>query len=152
MAVNPIPKGYHAVTPYLIIRGAASAIEFYRKAFNAAELMRFAGPDGKIMHAEIKIGDSQIMLADEMPDVGYVGPQSLNGTTVGFHIYVQNVDQWFTRALAAGAKELRPVQDQFYGDRSGTLLDPYGHMWTIATHVEDVGTEELRRRAEASMS
>src|SRR5215471_12856652 len=131
MAVNPIPKGYHAVTPYLIVKGAAQAIEFYKQAFGAVELMRFASPNGRIGHAEIKIGDSPIMLADEFPEMGYRGPLSLGGSTGGILLYVKDVDDCFLQALAAGGKMLKPVQDQFYGDRSGTLVDPFGHLWTL---------------------
>ena len=150
MATKPIPDGYHSITPYLIVNGAAKAIDFYKRAFGAVELMRMPGPDGKIGHAEIKIGDSALMLADEHPEMGYRGPQSLGGTAVSMMVYVERVDDVFGRALAGGAKELQPVKDQFYGDRSGTLQDPFGHKWTVATHVEDVPPEEMRRRAEKS--
>lgn len=145
---NPIPAGYHSVTPYLIIKGAADAIDFYKRAFGATELMRMQGPDGKIGHAEIRIGDSLIMLADEYPDMGYRSPQSLGGAGVSLMVYVEKVDETFQRALAAGAKELHPIVNQFYGDRSGTLQDPFGHVWTVSTHVEDVAPEEMRRRSE----
>ena len=151
MAVKPIPEGYHTATPYLIIKDAASAIEFYKKAFNATEKMRMPGPDGRVMHAEIKIGDSHIMLADEFPEMGFRGPVSLGGTPVSICIYVENVDEIYTQAIAAGGKELKPLQDQFYGDRSGTLTDPFGHVWTVATHVEDVSPEEMQKRGEACM-
>jgi PhnB protein len=151
MATKPIPDGYHSITPYLIVNGAAKAIDFYKRAFGAVELMRMPGPDGKIGHAEIKIGDSAIMLADEHPEMGYRGPQSLGGTAVSMMVYVERVDDVFGRAVAGGAKELQPVKDQFYGDRSGTLQDPFGHKWTVATHVEDVPPEEMRRRAEKFM-
>ena len=151
MATKPIPDGYHSITPYLIVNGAAKAIDFYKRAFGAVELMRMPGPDGKIGHAEIKIGDSAIMLADEHPEMGYRGPQSLGGTAVSMMVYVERVDDVFGRALAGGAKELQSVKDQFYGDRSGTLQDPFGHKWTVATHVEDVPPEEMRRRAEKFM-
>jgi PhnB protein len=146
MAVKPIPDGYHSVTPYLIIQGAAQAIEFYKKAFNAEELLRFPMPDGRLGHAEIKIGDSPIMMADEFPEMGYRGPQALGGTTVSILLYVRDVDALAAQAVAAGAKVLKPVQDQFYGDRSGTFADPFGHVWTIATHKEDVSHEEMQRR------
>jgi len=149
MAVKPIPDGYHTATPYLIIKGAASALEFYKKAFGATELMRLADPSGKIGHAEILIGDSPIMLADEHPEMGYRGPQSLGGTPVSIALYVEDVDARFNQAVAAGAKVMRPVKDQFYGDRSGTLTDPFGHVWTIATHKEDVSPEEINKRFEA---
>jgi PhnB protein len=151
MAVKPVPNGYHTVTPYLIVRGAASAIEFYKKAFGATELMRFPGPDGKIGHAEIRIGDSPVMLADEFPEMGHRAPQSLGGSAVGILLYVPDVDALFTRAAAAGAKVLRPLQDQFYGDRSVTVEDPFGHNWTLATHKEDVSHEEMQRRMQAMM-
>jgi len=151
MAVKPIPEGYHTFTPYLIVNGAAAAIEFYKKAFGAREMMRMAGPDGKVGHAEIKIGDSHVMMADEMPNLGFLGPQSRGGTTVQLMIYVKDVDATVDKAVAAGGKLKRAVQDQFYGDRSGTIEDPFGHVWTIATHVEDVPPAELRRRGEEAM-
>jgi PhnB protein len=144
-----IPEGYHSVTPYLIVKGAARAIEFYQQAFGATELMRLDGPDGSVGHAEIKIGDSPVMLADEHPEMGFRSPQTLGGTGVSLLVYVENVDDLFRQAIAAGGKELRPVQDQFYGDRMGTLEDPFGHVWSIATHIEDVSPEEMRRRSEA---
>src|SRR5262249_25663761 len=152
MAVKPIPEGYHSVTPYLIIRGAAQAIDFYKKAFGATELFRFPAPGGKIGHAEIKIGDSQIMLADEYPEMGYgyTSPQTCGGSSVSIMIYVENVDATFKQAIEAGGKEQRPVKDQFYGDRSGTLADPYGHIWHVATHKEDVSSEEMQRRVKAA--
>jgi PhnB protein len=151
MAVKPVPEGYHTVTPYLIVKDAARAIEFYKQAFDARELMRMADPSGKIGHAEIKIGDSPIMLSDEAPDWGARSPQTIGGSPVGICLYVENVDKLFNQAIAAGAKELRPVQDQFYGDRSGTLTDPFGHQWTVATHKEDLSPEEIGRRFEAYM-
>jgi PhnB protein len=151
MAVKPIPDGHHTVTPYLIVQGAAKALEFYKKAFGATETCRMPGPGGKVMHAEIKIGDSPVMLADEFPEMDARGPQALGGTPVGLCIYVENVDALFDRAVTAGAKVLRPVVDQFYGDRSGTVADPFGHKWTIATHKEDVSPEEMKRRMEAAM-
>jgi PhnB protein len=149
MAVKPIPDGYSTVTPYLVMNGAARAIEFYKKAFGATELLRFAMPGGKLGHAEIKIGNSPIMLADEMPEMGHRGPQALGGTPVGILLYVEDVDAMFNRAIAAGATVVKPVQDQFYGDRSGTLTDPFGHQWTIATHKEDVPLEEMHKRMAA---
>lgn len=148
--VNPVPEGYHAVTPYLIIKGAADAIEYYKKAFGATELFRMAQPDGRIGHAEIKIGDSPIMLADEFPEMKYVGPLSLGGTPVSILLYVDDVNTIFPQALAAGGTEQKPLQDQFYGDRSGTLKDPFGHVWTIATHTEDLTPEEMGKRAAAA--
>ena len=144
--VQAIPVGYHNITPYLMVRNAAAAIEFYKKAFNAVELMRFPGPGGKIMHAEVKIGDSPVMLADEMPEEGHVGPQTLGGVGVSMMLYVEDVDTRFAQAVAAGATIKRPVQDQFYGDRTGTLVDPFGHVWSIGTHKEDLSMEELQQR------
>ncbi len=146
MPVSAIPHGYHTITPYLICRDAAKAIEFYTAAFNAMELMRLSSPDGKIGHAEIKIGDSPVMLADEFPDYNAIGPQTLGGTTFGILLYVDDCDALFAQAIAAGAKQERPLTDQFYGDRSGTVIDPFGHKWTIATHKEDVSPEEMNKR------
>jgi PhnB protein len=151
MAAKAIPDGFHAVTPYLYIRGAAAALDFYKKAFGAIERFRLAGPDGRIGHAEIQIGDSILMLADEHPQMGAVGPQTLNGASCSFCMYVTDVDARFKQAIAAGGKEIRPVQDQFYGDRSGTLADPYGHVWVIATHKEDLTPEEVMRRGDEMM-
>lgn len=149
MAPKPIPAGYHSVTPYLIIDGAADALEFYKRAFGATEQFRMPAPGGKIGHAEIKIGDSAVMLADEYPEMGARSPRALGGAGVSLMIYVERVDDVFKQALKAGAKELQPLENKFYGDRSGTLQDPFGHVWTISTHVEDVSTEEVRRRAQA---
>jgi PhnB protein len=146
MSVKPIPAGYHTVTPYLICKDAAGAIEFYKKALGATELLRMADPTGKIGHAEIRIGDSALMLADEFPEMGARGPQSLGGTSVSLLVYVEDVDARFAQAVAAGGRVLREIRDQFYGDRSGTLADPYGHVWTIATHKEDLSPEEMNRR------
>ena len=146
--VKPIPDGYHSVTPYLIVNGASRAIDFYKQAFGATELLRMEGPGGSIGHAEVKIGDSPVMLADEHPEMGYRSPRTLGGAGVSLMIYVENVDEVFPRAIAAGGKELRPVQNQFYGDRSGTLEDPFGHVWTISTHVEDLSNDEVLRRSE----
>jgi PhnB protein len=143
--VKPIPDGYHTATPYLICKGAAKALDFYKKALGAEEIMRF-DMGGQIGHAEIRIGNSMIMLADEHPDMGYKSPQSYGGTPVSLVLYVEDADALVKRALGAGAKELRPVQDQFYGDRSGTVADPFGHVWTISTHKEDVPEEEMKRR------
>jgi PhnB protein len=145
-AVKPIPDNYHAVTPYLIIKDAAKGIDFYKKVFGATEVMRMPGPGGRIMHAELKIGDSVIMLADENPEMDARSPQSFGGTPVSLMVYVEDVDSVFKRAISAGAKELRPLQNQFYGDRSGTISDPFGHKWTISTHVEDVSPEEMKKR------
>jgi PhnB protein len=146
---KPIPDGYHSVTPYLIINGATAALDYYARAFGAVELFRMPAPEGKIGHAEIKIGDSPIMLADEFPEMGYKSPKSLGGSPVSIMIYVEDVDTVFKQAIAAGGKEQRPVKDQFYGDRSGTLEDPFGHIWHVATHTEDVSPEEMERRAKA---
>ena len=143
---KPIPEGYHAVTPYLICKGAAQAIEFYKKALGAKELFRMDGPGGTIGHAELLIGDSHVMLADESPDGKWRSPQSVGGTPVTMMLYVQDVDATFREALSAGAHVVRDVQDQFYGDRSGTIADPFGHVWTIGTHVEDVSPDEMARR------
>ncbi len=147
---KPIPDGYHTATPYLIIGGAGDAIEFYKKAFGATELFRFPTPDGKIGHAEIKIGDSPIMLADEYPEMGYKGPQSLGGSPVSIMIYVEDVDTIFNQAVAAGATVKEAVTDKFYGDRLGTVADPFGHVWHISTHKEDVSIEEMQKRAQAA--
>jgi PhnB protein len=151
MPVKPIPDGYASVTPYLIVKDAPRAIEYYKKAFGATELMRFTDPRGRVGHAEIRLGTSLVMLADEHPEMNILGPQSLGGSAVGLLLYVEDVDAAFDRALAAGASVVKPLQDQFYGDRSGTLIDPFGHKWTLATHKEDVSAEELRRRAAAAM-
>ena len=145
--VNPIPAGYHSVTPYLMVRDGARAIAFYREAFGAQEVMRFNDPDGRIAHAEIRIGDSHVMLADENKD--FAGPQTLGGAGVSLLLYVENVDATFAQAVAAGATVRRPVADQFYGDRMGTLADPFGHVWSIGTHREDVSPEEMQRRMAA---
>ncbi|MGH8277485.1 MAG: VOC family protein [Steroidobacteraceae bacterium] len=150
MAIKAIPDGYHSVTPYLIVQGAAQAIEFYKHAFGAKELFRMADANGRVGHAEIRIGDSVIMLADEHPTLGYRGPRSLGGSAVSIMLYLEHVDDVFARAVKAGAKSQRAVANQFYGDRSGTLEDPFGHVWSIATHVEDVPPEELKRRAAAA--
>ena len=147
--VKPIPDGYHSVTPYLIVDGAADAIAYYKKAFGATELFRM-DHDGKVGHAELKIGDSPIMLADEFPQMGYRSPKALGGTPVSIMIYVPDVDTVYQQAIDAGATEVKPLQDQFYGDRSGTLTDPFGHVWTIATHKEDVTMEEMNRRMAAA--
>jgi PhnB protein len=149
MPVKPIPDGYRSVTAYLAVRQAADAIEFYRRAFGAKERMRLTAPDGKVRHAELEIGDSVIMLTDEFPDMEFRGPASLGGTSVTLHLYVKDVDAGFRRATEAGAKPVREVQDQFYGDRSGAVRDPFGHVWHIATHKEDLTPDELARRAEA---
>jgi len=146
---NYIPEGYHTATPYLIVNGGARAIEFYKQAFGAAEVLRMDAPGGKVGHAEIKIGDSHIMLADEHPEMDARSPQAIGGTPVGLMLYLQDCDSVVARAVSLGAKMVKPVQDQFYGDRSGTILDPFGHKWTIATHKEDVSPEEMQKRAAA---
>ncbi len=151
MAVKPVPEGYATVTAYLTIRGAAKALEFYKAAFGAKELYHLPGPDGTIAHGEIQIGDSRVMFADENPQWGNKGPQTLGGTPVGFCVYVDGVDAAFEKAVAAGATVVKPVQDQFYGDRSGTVLDPFGHQWMLATHIEDVSPEEMNRRMQEMM-
>ena len=145
-----IPTGYHTITPCLAINGAARAIEFYKKAFGATELMRFAHGD-KIGHAELQIGDSKIMISDEFPEMGVRGPQTVGGSPTAIYLYVDNVDSVTDRALTQGATAVRPVEDKFYGDRSGTIQDPFGHVWHLATHKEDVPQDELKRRAEAFM-
>src|SRR6187200_1270298 len=149
MATQPVPVGYHTVTPYLIVSGAAQALDFYKRALGAIEQMRMPGPEGNVMHAEIKIGDSVIMLADEFPEMGARSPQALGGTPVGICLYVPDVDSLFNQAIQAGGKVERPLQNQFYGDRSGTFIDPFGHKWTIATHIEDVSPEEMQKRMAA---
>lgn len=141
-----IPEGYHSVTPYLCVKDAASAIKFYKQAFGAMETVRLTAPNGKVGHAEIKIGDSHIMLADEFPDMGVYSPQSLGGSPVTLYLYVEDVDALAAQAVAAGAKLVGEVEDQFYGDRSGKLADPFGHIWNIATHKEDVTLAEIERR------
>jgi PhnB protein len=151
MAVKPIPDGYATATPYLIAKDAARAIEFYKQAFGATELLRCADPNGRVGHAEIKIGNSILMLADEFPEMDVRGPLSLGGSPVGILLYVEDADARFNQAIAAGATVKRPMKDQFYGDRSGTLTDPFGHVWTIATHVRDVPHDEILRQM-ASMT
>lgn len=151
MAVKAIPDGYHSVTPYLVVRNGAKAIDFYKRAFGATELMRMDGPGGTIAHAEVKIGNSPVMLSDENPQWNAKSPEAYGGSPASLMIYVDDVDTVFARAIAAGGKEVKAVQNQFYGDRSGTLTDPFGHQWTVATHVEDVSPEEMERRMEAMM-
>jgi PhnB protein len=145
------PEGYHSVTPYLAIDGAAGAIEFYKKAFGATEVMRMPAPGGNVGHAEIEIDGSRVMLADEYPDIGFRSPKAYGGTPVTLHLYVADVDAVARRAVAAGAKELRPVKDEFYGDRTGSFEDPFGHVWHIATRKEDLSEGELKRRAAQAM-
>src|ERR1044072_8072884 len=149
MSVKSIPEGYHTATPYLIINGAAEAIDFYQKAFGATELFRFPAAEGKIGHAEIKIVDSPIMLADEFAEMGYKGPKSLGGSSVSLMIYVDDVDTVFNRAVEAGATVKEAVTDKFYDDRLGTLIDPFGHVWHVSTHKEDVPLAEMEKRAKA---
>ena len=144
--VQPIPQGYHSVTAYLIIDGAAKAIDFYKKAFGATEIMRMPAPGGRIGHAEIKIGDSPVMMADEHPEMGYRSPNSTGSTPVSLLIYTEDADKMFKAAISNGAKSLKPMANQFYGDRMGTLQDPFGHVWSIGTHIEDVSPEEMKRR------
>lgn len=147
---NPVPPEFHSVTPYLTLRGATKAIEFYKKAFGAEERFVMPGPDGKVMHAEIKIGDSIVMLGDENPEYGALGPESRGGATSSLCVYLPNVDAAFDRAVKAGCTVKMPLADQFWGDRFGTVVDPFGHVWSMATHVEDVSPEEMRKRAEAA--
>lgn len=147
--VKAIPEGYHTATPYLTIKGAVAALDFYKRAFGATEVMRMTSPDGKVGHAEIRIGDSAIMLSDEFPEMDARSPQLIGGTPVMIHLYVEDADALVKRAVDAGAQLLRPVEDQFYGDRAGKLADPFGHIWWIATHVEDVPPQEIEKRAAA---
>lgn len=149
---KPIPEGYHSITPYLTVRGGAAALDFYRRAFGAAEKYRLEGPDGKIGHAEMRIGDSTFMLADEMEKWGNRSPLSLGGSATTLMVYVEDVDEIFQQAVDAGAEVHRPVENHFYGDRAGTLKDPFGHIWMVATHVEDVPPEEIGRRMKKMMS
>jgi uncharacterized glyoxalase superfamily protein PhnB len=149
---KPVPEGYHTVTPHLVVHGAADAIEFYKKAFGARELGRAPGPGGKLMHAEVQIGDSKIMLADDFPDMGSLSPAALKGTPVTIHLYVENADALFQQAIKAGAKVLLPLADQFWGDRYGQLADPFGHRWSIATHLKDMTPEDMRKASEAAMA
>jgi PhnB protein len=150
-SVRSIPEGYHSVTPYLAVDDAAAALEFYKQAFGARERMRMAAAGGKVGHAEIEIGGSCVMLADEYPDMGFRSPKAIGGTPVSLHLYVEDVDAVVRQAVAVGAKEVRPVKDQFYGDRTGTIEDPFGHTWHIATHKEDLSPDELKRRADEAM-
>jgi len=147
--VKPIPAGHHTVAPYLAIKNALSALEFYKKCFGAIETYKLVVPDGRLGHAEIRLGDSLIMLSDEFPEFGGKAPESLGGSPVSIHLYVDDVDAFVKKAVAAGARELKPVADQFYGDRSGQLQDPYGHLWWVATHKEDVAPEEMQKRVQA---
>jgi len=147
--VKPIPDGYTSVTPYMIFSGASDAIDFYKKAFGATEVLRMAGPDGKVHHAEIKIGNAIIMLADEAPEMGALSPKTIGGSPITLYIYVENVDKVVDQAVSAGAKLVRPVADQFYGDRVGGVEDSFGYKWYVGTHIEDVSDEEMKKRAAA---
>jgi PhnB protein len=149
MGIKPIPEGYRTVTPFLSVDDAAGAIDYYKQAFGAKERMRMETPDGKIGHAELEIGDSLIMLADEFPEMGALGPKKVGGSPMTIHVYVEDVDAAFQRAIENGGKEVRAVEDQFYGDRSGRFEDPFGHSWNIASHVEDVPPDEMAKRAAA---
>ena len=144
--VSAIPKGYHNVIPYIIVNNAAQAIEFYKKAFGAKEVMRFDRPDGKVGHAEIKIGDTIIMLADESPEMQALAPKAYGGSPVSLLLYIEDVDAVFKKAISLGATEKRPLENMFYGDRTGSLIDPFGHIWYVSTHIEDVSQEEVRKR------
>jgi len=147
--VKAIPAGYRTVTPYLTIKNGAKALEFYKKAFGATAIYKLMMSDGRLGHAEIRLGDSMIMLGDELPEYGGKAPETLGGSPVSIYLYVEDVDAFFKRALAAGAKERKPVMDQFYGDRSGQLEDPFGHLWWVATHKEDIAPEEMQKRVQA---
>jgi PhnB protein len=151
-AIKPIPNGYHSITPYLAIRGASEAIDFYKQAFGAIEKTRLEGPNGNVGHAEIEIGDSVIMLADECPDMQFLSPAKYGGVSVSLHLYVEDCDAVFQRAVTAGANVDQPLSDKFYGDRSGSVIDPFGHRWYISSHKEDVPFEEIQRRAKAMLS
>ena len=150
--VKPIPEGYHSVTPYLCVEGAADAIEFYKKALGATEVLRMGSPDGKVGHAEVQIGDSRVMLADEFPEMGFLSPKTIGGSPVTMHVYVEDVDTIVARATGAGAKVTKPVADQFYGDRGGQIEDPFGHRWYVSTHKEDLTPEEIEKRREAAFA
>ena len=152
MPVKPVPEGYHPITPHLLVRDAARAIEFYKQAFGAKDRGVMKGPDGKVMHAELQIGDSIVMLADEMPEFGSRSPQSIGGSPTGLHIYTDNVDAAFDRAVKAGAQVEMPVMEQFWGDRYGKLKDPFGHSWSVATHVKDLSAQEMKRGMDEAMA
>jgi PhnB protein len=149
--IHYIPKGYNSVTPYLVVKGAAKAIEYYKSVFGATEVMRMAGPDGRVGHAELQIGNSRIMLADENPSMGNRSAESIGGSPVSLYVYLPDCDKVVAKAAAEGAKILKPVQDQFYGDRSGFIQDPFGHLWGVATHKEDVSAKEMEERAKKAM-
>jgi PhnB protein len=146
---KPIPEGYNSITPYLVIKGAAAAIDFYKQAFGAVEIMRMPQPDGRVGHAELKFGNSIVMMADEYPEMQVVGPKTLGNTSVGLLLYLDDVDKAVERAVSLGATIKKPIADQFYGDRTATIEDPFGHKWTLAVHIEDVTPEEMQRRMEA---
>jgi PhnB protein len=152
MPVKPIPDGYHTLTPFLTVRDAARAIEFYKEAFGAQERGVMKGPDGKVMHAELKIGDSIVMLSDEFPEMGVVSPQSIGGSAMGLHIYLDGVDAAFDRAVKAGAEVEMPVMDQFWGDRYGKLKDPFGHKWSLGTHIKDLSMDEMKKGMDEAMA
>ncbi len=152
MTVKYISEGHHTVTPYLAVKDGVKALEFYKKGFGATEIYKLLMPDGRLGHAEIRLGDSLIMLSDEFPEFGGTAPPTLGGSPVNIHLYVEDVDAFFKKAVAAGAKERKPVMDQFYGDRSGQLEDPYGHLWWVATHKEDVSPEEMQKRVRETFS
>jgi len=152
MAAKPVPEGYHTITPFLTVRNAARAIEFYKQAFGAEERGVMKDPDGKVMHAELKIGDSIIMLSDEFPDYGALSPESIGGSGMGLHIYLDGVDAAFDRAVKAGAHVEMPVMDQFWGDRYGKLTDPFGHKWSIGTHIKDMSMDEMKRGMDEAMA
>ena len=146
MSKNKIPEGFHSITPYLIAKNAKSALAFYQKAFNAIKTLELNTPDGGIAHAELKIGDSHFMLTEEYPDMGFIGPASLGGAGVSLMLYTEDVDALFAQVVKEGGEVLRPIEDQFYGDRAGTLKDPFGHVWTISSHIEDLTEEQLNQR------
>ena len=150
--IKPIPDGFHSITPHLVCAGASEAIDFYRRAFNAVEVMRLPGAPGKLMHAQIRIGDSNLMLVDEMPEWGSLGPSALKGTPVTLHLYVNDADAAFAQAIAAGANVKMPLADMFWGDRYGILVDPFGHHWSIATHIRDVGADEMQQAMKAMLT
>jgi PhnB protein len=151
-AVKPIPDGFHTITPHIVVQGAAKAIDFYKAAFAAEELSRHPTPDGKIMHALLKIGDTMLMLNDEFPQMGAKGPKSIGGTPVTLHMYVQDADKSFNRAVQAGATVTMPIADMFWGDRYGIVTDPFGHSWSIATHKQDLTPEQMKKAGEAAFS
>lgn len=151
MAVQPIPEGYPQVMPYLSIQGASEAIDFYSKVFGFTEIVRMGGPDGKVGHAELKLGESVIMLSDEMPDMGNKSPKTIGGSPVTIALYIEDVDSVYKRAIDAGAKEVSPLENQFYGDRSGQFEDPFGHRWNVSSHIEDVSPEEMEKRMNEMM-